>query len=603
MINQQEIKFRILAAMISICVFMGIYVGFVLGIDYIYMHFFYIPIIFAGLWYYEKAVYVAILFGIIQIMASDFSPYLDFFHAFGRAIIFVGVAYIVGTISEKRAIETEKIERSKRQIEAIINSSKDPISFKDSELRYLILNRAFEETFGVKSEKIIGKTDLDFMSTKDAKQWESTDLTALKTDQPVKVEELFLSRNFDVVKQRVKDEAGNIYGVVTVIRDVTERRRIEGEMRKLSTAIEQAADSIFITDRNGIIEYWNPSLEKVTGYSKDEVIGKTPRILKSGKHDGKFYENLWNTILSGKVYYGEMVNRKKNGELYYIERTITPIKDNKGNITHFVSIGMDITKRKALEEKLKKYTGHLEEEVKQRTQELLQAEKMAAVGVLVAGVAHEINNPLSYIKTNAEFLKEDLNDLKMNLKDYDKIPYDVEKLEEMTHSITDGINRIAQITQALKRFAKPDAGEKVPSDVNQGIRDTLLILQNQLKHRVKVNEDYGDIPQVKCNINQLNQVFLNIILNSSQAMEEGEIWIRTYKEGKKVIVEIKDNGRGIPKEVLNKVFDPFFTTKETGSGLGLSISYKIIKEHRGNITVESEVGVGTKMKITLPIEG
>jgi len=596
-------RFFTLTAMISLCVFLGFYAGFLLGIDYIYMHFFYIPIIFAGLWYYKKAVYVAVLFGIIQILASDFTPSLDFFHAFGRAIIFVGVAYIVGTMSEKRAEETERIGRAKRQIETIINSSRDPISFKDRELRYIIINSAFVETFGTKSEDIVNRTDFDFMEKNDAEQWKKTDLNALDSEGPVKSEESIGGRYFDVVKQRVKDEAGKVYGVVAVIHDVTGRRRLEDEMRKLSTVVEQAADSIFITNRDGIIEYWNPALERSTGFSKKEAIGKTPRILRSGKHDKKVYEELWNTILSGQAYHGEMINRKKNGQLYYIERTITPIRDRTGNISHFVSIGMDITKRKQLEAELEKYTELLEREVQQRTQELIQSEKMAAIGVLVAGVAHEINNPLSYIKTNAEFLREDLGELQRGLQQPEHEHTRFLELEEKAATIIEGINRIAHITQALKRFAKPDAGVKAPSDVNQGLKDTLLILQNQLKHRIQIHEDYGSIPRVISNINQLNQVFMNMILNSSQAMEKGEIWIRTWDDARYAYIEIRDNGSGIAKENIGKIFDPFFTTKETGTGLGLSTSYKIIKEHRGDISVESELNKGTKITIKLPLGG
>jgi len=592
-----------LLSMLVICVIVAVYADVIGDTAITYALFFFIPIILAAMWYYRYAVFVAAFLGIVNILVETYPSFYFRVNEFLRFVFFIFVAYIIGLVNEKRAKEMEKTKTAKRQIETIINSSNDLISYKDENLRYLIANRAYENFYNVRVRDIIGKTDFDFMPKEVAKLLKESDEAALKSKGPFEKEESIGDHYFYTVKQSVWDEKGNIIGIVSVTRDITERRQIEEEMRKLSTAIEQAADSIFITDKNGIIEYLNPALEKLSGYSKNEVIGKTPSILKSGKHDQQFYENLWNTILSGKVYYGEMINRKKNGEFYYIERTITPIKDSKGNITHFVSIGMDVTKCKYLETELKKYTEHLEEEVKQRTQELLQSEKMAAVGVLVAGVAHEINNPLSYIKTNAEFLKEDLNDLKSDYQATGKDQKMVDGLIKMTDTINEGINRIAHITQALKRFAKPDAGEKVPSDINQGIRDTLLILQNQLKHRVKVNEVYGDIPNINCNINQLNQVFMNIILNSSQAMDEGEIWIRTSSDTRYVYVEIRDNGKGIQKEHLNKIFDPFFTTKRTGTGLGLSTSYKIIKEHKGSITVESEVGVGTKMTITLPIEG
>ncbi len=596
-------RFFSLIVLLFVCVIVAIYADVIGDTAITYALFFFIPIILAALWYHRYAVFVAAFLGIVSILVETYPSFYFRINEFLRLAFFILIAYIIGFINEKRAGEMEKTKTSKRQIETIINSSKDLISYKDHELRYLIVNRAFEDFYKLGQKKIIGKRDEDILEGHIAENNRKGDEQALGSPKLLEVEEFINGHFFYTIKQGVYDEKGDVIGIVAVSRDITQRIKIEEEMRKLSTAMKQTADSVFITDKDGIIEFWNPAQERISGYSDKEAIGQTPRILKSGKHDKAFYEKLWRSVLSGDVYYGEMINKKKNGELYFIERSITPIKNSVGEITHFVSIGMDITERKALENQLKRYTEHLEEEVKQRTQELLQSEKMAAVGILVAGVAHEINNPLSYLKTNAEFLKEDIGELRSLCQEVVEDPKKFEELAQMTDSINDGIGRIARITQALKRFAKPDAGDKIPGDINQGLRDTLLILHNQLKHRVKVNEDYGDIPRIDCNINQLNQVFMNIILNSSQAMDQGEIWIRTYSDEKRVYLEIRDNGRGIPKEVIDKIFDPFFTTKETGTGLGLSTSYKIVKEHKGDILVESEVGSGTKMTIVLPIGG
>jgi signal transduction histidine kinase len=270
------------------------------------------------------------------------------------------------------------------------------------------------------------------------------------------------------------------------------------------------------------------------------------------------------------------------------------VKRLEGSIT-------DITERKQMEEELKRHTEHLEEEVRQRTNELIQSEKMAAIGLLLTGVAHEINNPLGYINSNSEIINEHLQSLKENYYD-DQTLQIINEICELIQTNIMGVNRIITITKSLRRFAMPDKGQIALANINQGIKDTLLILHNQLKHRIEVIEDYNEVPNVKCNIGQLNQVFMNLILNSSQAMDKGKIWIKTWSENNKIHIEIKDNGKGIDTEKIKNIFDPFFTTKKSGTGLGLSLSYRIIKDHNGNIKVESKVGEGTKMLIELPLE-
>lgn len=257
--------------------------------------------------------------------------------------------------------------------------------------------------------------------------------------------------------------------------------------------------------------------------------------------------------------------------------------------------------RKKMEEDLKKYTEQLEEKVKQRTNELIQAEKMASLGQLVAGVAHEVNNPLAYITLNTNIIEERIVELK-EYYDKEQALAILNEINNLLEIITKGVDRIATITRALKRFAIPNASEINKADLNQGIRDTLMILYNQFKDRINIHESYGKIPRINCNIGQLNQVFMNVLMNSSQAMEQGDIWIKTLAIKNNINIEIKDNGSGIPDEIISKVFDPFFTTKEDGTGLGLSLVYRIIEDHKGEIKVFSKEGKGTRILISLPKE-
>lgn len=258
--------------------------------------------------------------------------------------------------------------------------------------------------------------------------------------------------------------------------------------------------------------------------------------------------------------------------------------------------------RKKMADELTRYAEHLEEEVKLRTNELIQSEKMASLGQLVAGVAHEVNNPLAYLNSNTEIIDEQIQVLKKSCKEN----VTLEVLNEITNLLDiniKGIDRIATITKSLKRFAMPNTEDRILADLNQGLKDTLLILHNKLKHHIIVHEELGEIPEVECNIGLLNQVFMNLILNASQAIEKGDIWIKTWSDKDNVFIEIKDNGHGIPEEILTRIFDPFFTTKKEGTGLGLSLCYRIIKDHKGDVKVNSNLDVGTEFLIRIPKEG
>ncbi|NMC59757.1 MAG: response regulator [Candidatus Methanofastidiosa archaeon] len=260
----------------------------------------------------------------------------------------------------------------------------------------------------------------------------------------------------------------------------------------------------------------------------------------------------------------------------------------------------NIVEEKEIKEELKRYTNKLEEEVKRQTRELIQSEKMISLGLLVAGVAHEINNPLAYIKATIDIIKEDLLEMKKNNYKGEISINQLKEIEKSIDTVSEGILRISNITTTLKRFAKPTE-EKNIQDITQGLKDTLVILHNKLKDRINIIEDYGNIPKIECNISQLNQVFLNVLLNASESMDTGKIKIKTWNDNNWIYVQIEDNGIGIPPDKKNNIFDPFFTTKEQGTGLGLSVSYQIIKDHKGHINIDSEERKGTKVTISLPI--
>ena len=265
--------------------------------------------------------------------------------------------------------------------------------------------------------------------------------------------------------------------------------------------------------------------------------------------------------------------------------------------------------------------------LKETQNQLVQSEKMASVGQLTAGIAHEINNPINFVTSNISPLKRDLDDI-MNLlnmysdaseksdpqdefkninKFKDEIDYDfiLQEIKQLLNGIEEGAKRTIEIVRGLRNFSRLDESDKKLSDINEGIESTLLMLRNQLKNRIEVIKEFGSIPQILCYPGKLNQVFMNILNNASQSIEgEGEIIISTTYGNKNVFISIKDSGKGMSKKIMDHIFEPFYTTKDVGkgTGLGLSISYGIVQEHNGKIEVKSELSTGTEFIITLPVE-
>jgi signal transduction histidine kinase/ligand-binding sensor domain-containing protein len=292
--------------------------------------------------------------------------------------------------------------------------------------------------------------------------------------------------------------------------------------------------------------------------------------------------------------------------------------------------------RDRLEKQVQKRTKELREkndalntalnDLKKTQSQLIDSEKMASLGQLTAGVAHEINNPINFVSGNVSPLRKDINEVLEVLKKYDEVigknkleklfreveslkeqmdyTFVLEEINKLLDGIGEGAARTAEIVKGLRNFSRMDEHELKLADINQGIESTLLILHNKLKRRIEVVKDYGKIPEVMCYPGQLNQVFMNIINNGLEAIEgEGKIFIRTWHEKEKVFISIRDSGAGMSESVKRRIFEPFFTTKEVGkgTGLGLSISFGIIERHSGKILVNTEKGKGSEFIIELPI--
>lgn len=272
-------------------------------------------------------------------------------------------------------------------------------------------------------------------------------------------------------------------------------------------------------------------------------------------------------------------------------------------------------------------TSKAQDELAEAHNQLLQSEKLASIGQLAAGIAHEINNPVGFISSNIGTLEEYVKNLIEIISVYEssedkinddqsreaiqskKSDLDLEYIKtdivDLLGESNDGVIRVKKIVQDLKDFARTDKAEFEPADINACIDSTLNVANNEIKYNSTVVKEYGDLPKVECISSQINQVLLNLIVNAGHAIEkQGTITIRTRVEGENVVIEVEDTGKGVKPENINKIFDPFFTTKPvgTGTGLGLSVSYGIISKHNGRIEVDSELGRGTKFSIFLPIK-
>jgi len=311
----------------------------------------------------------------------------------------------------------------------------------------------------------------------------------------------------------------------------------------------------------------------------------------------------------------------------------TPVVDFGEQIRSILLVSRDITDQKRAEDALEQKNRELENayaELKAAQSQILQQEKMASIGQLAAGVAHEINNPMGFIISNINTLKKYIDKiyefidsqhkalesctadqgsaevLKQLLEKRRqlKIDYISEDIRSLIAESLDGADRVKKIVQDLKGFSRLDEAEYKMADINAGLESTINIVWNELKYKATVTREFGDIPQIKCRPGQLNQVFMNLLINAAHALgEHGEIRIKTWQDGEKINVAISDTGCGMPEEVRKRIFEPFFTTKEVGkgTGLGLSIAYDIIKKHDGEIRVDSIVGKGTTFTISIPV--
>lgn len=532
--------------------------------------------------------------------------------------------FVSGTIGEARAVETMKagatdyvlkdhlnrlglaVRRALREareqaergratemLRVVLDNIPAFVFWKDLKSRYLGCNNLFAQSAGLNSPSaIIGKTDYDLPWRETAERYATDDRRLIETNTAKLEFEEPQSRPdgstlwLKTSKVPLRNTDGSVFGILGVYVDITERKQAEEQLRLQSAALNAAANAIVITNREGTIEWVNDAFSTLTGYTGKEAVGQNLRLLKSGRHDAAFYRQMWAVISSGQAWHGVLVNKRKNGTLYNEEMTITPVRGERSEVTHFIAIKIDVTERLKAEKLA------------------LRSQRMESLGTLAGGIAHDLNNALAPVMMSIELLRM-------------QYPNEPQILDTISASTKRGADMVRQ----LLTFAKGAEGERIPLQPVHMLKEMRKIIKSTFPKNIElVLRSGSSLPLVAGDATQLHQVLLNLCVNARDAMPGGgrltlqaetkdvdEVYAASLpdaKPGRYVVLRVQDTGTGIPPDVQDRIFDPFFTTKnpDKGTGLGLSTVLGIVKSHGGFLQVYSEVGKGSTFAVYLPIE-
>jgi PAS domain S-box-containing protein len=486
------------------------------------------------------------------------------------------------------------VKANEKRLREIIDLVPYPIFARDGEGRYLLGNRALAEFYGLPLASIIGRTIREVEGPES--NWEimeESDRRVLETQETVCVPDATLTdgsgrvRNFQTYKMPCDLTGEGARHVMGIAIDVTEQREAEQDRLRLAMAAEQAAEAIVITDAAGTIQYVNPAFERISGYPREEAIGRTPRLLKSGKHPDAFYREMWDALQGGEPWRGNMINKRKDGSFYEEFTTITPVRDSTGRIANYIAVKRDVSQELRVQERLQ------------------QAMKLEAIGTLAGGIAHDFNNILTAIIGYTELV--------MN-----QLPREGRAWANLEQVLTAG-KRAQELVRQIRMFSRQSESEKAPIQIHLIVKEALKLLRASLPTTIEIRERIGgDCGEVIADSTQIHQLVMNLCTNAYQAMPNGgllEVSLRRIDvgpeqaqaredlhEGQYALLSITDTGKGMAADLLERIFDPYFTTREKGggTGLGLSTVHGIVAGMDGTISVYSEVGKGTRFDVYLP---
>ena len=485
------------------------------------------------------------------------------------------------------------------RIQSMMDQAVDMMYMLDLEGNFLMVNKACEQYLKRNRLQLIGESYTPYVAPEQLEKVQNEVQLILDNVKASSAYDLDIidydghRHCMEIRSTIVHDDKGNPIAVQGVLRDLSERKQYEAKIRMLTQAVEQAGESILITNRAGIIEYVNPAFTRITGYEASEVIGQTPSILNSGNHDASFYENMWATIRAGHVWHDKIIDKKKDGSLFPSILTISPLFDGSGekaNYTHFIGIHSDLSALEDMEKRFQK------------------SQKMEAIGTMVGGIAHNFNNMLAGIMGNLYLAKHQLQE-------------NLDVVQKLTHA-EELSQHAADMIQQLLAFARNGIVSMNELQLVPYLKETLELLHASVPENIAVHEDIcSDDLFIKGDATLLSQVLFNLVNNARDAVEDVEapsISIRLasfetddafieshpyFRAGAYAHLSVEDNGSGIHEDHLGHLFEPFFTTKEQGkgTGLGLSMVYGTVKSHHGFIEVESILGKGSSFHIYISL--
>ena len=513
----------------------------------------------------------------------------------------------------------QELTRERNFISAVLNTAGALVIVLDTNGTIVRFNRACEVSSGYRVDEVVGKKIWDILLNPDdatlfrrefEKMGSSRSATHMETALRTKDGQ---SRSISWSNTVILDASDKVEYIVTAGIDITVRKKFEESLRiseeRFRSLVENANDIIFSLTPEGDISYVSPRFTELLGYAVRDYLGT--HFTDVFHSDDMTASKRWfENELKGKGKPGAIEFRliHSDGSIHWFLVNSSVIFDESGKAIEMIGVAHDFTDMRKVLDDLEAANRSLKETQSQ----LVQSEKMASLGMLVAGIAHEINTPIGAVNSMHDTLFRAINRMKEVVEQRITNDPEVEKalanmfniIENANNVIQNGTNRVIEIVRRLRSFARLDEADLKEADIHEGLEDTLTLIHHEIKHDIKIIRNFGEIPRITCYPGQLNQVFLNLLINAKQAISgKGEIRISTSHDNGEIRVAFQDNGSGISKTDLENIFDPGFTTKGSGvgTGLGLSICYQIIHDHNGRIEVESLPGVGSTFTVVLPV--
>ncbi|WP_374243842.1 PAS domain S-box protein [Zoogloea sp.] len=529
------------------------------------------------------------------------------FDDMGRLLSYIG---IVLDVTERRLGE-ERRRQSEEMLATILDNVGAYIYIKDVAYRYTYANREVCALFGVEREAVVGKADDVFFDAPTAARLRENDRRVIAGGERIELEETNRDfntgqyRSFLSVKLPLRREDGTIYALCGISTDITERKLAEEQLRMLSTAVEQYPGSIVLTDLDARILYVNAAFEQVSGYTLDEVRGKNPRIMQSGQTPPEVFRQMWQALTRGDAWRGELINRRRNGEVYVEWAVISPVRRIDGSVSHYLCINRDITDEKRNEHELERYRLHLESLVDERTRELALAKDAAesasrAKSAFLANMSHEIRTPLNAVLGMAHIMRRE----GVSAQQADQL----DKIDSAAQHLLGVINDILDLSKIeAEKFLLEDS-EFALDGIVSGVASMLNERVGAKGLRMELNIE--SLPSlVRGDATRFTQALLNLASNAVKFTERGTVCLSARvlerRDGRiKLRVEVRDSGIGVPPEVLPKLFGAFEqgdasnTRKYGGTGLGLAITRRLAELMGGEAGAESTQGVGSTFWFT-----